>query len=214
MAKARLIVFRHGKTRYNKDGLITGQRDVPLLPEGEAEAVDAGKVMSGIRFGRAFSSPLSRAFNTAAFALGATGSNDHLRKPDGTWNIETDPDIIEQDVGDFTGLNHKTDAQIVAWERIYDVPPPNGESDKEMVARVTRFFNRKALPHLLAGEDVMVAAHSGVVRAFEIVTGVEPVPVKGIFANPAKHHIPNASPTVYEFEDGKLVRHYQMGPKP
>lgn len=209
MKKGTLVIFRHGQTDFNKNHLMTGKLDVPLTAMGEEQAREAGRLIEGMSFDHAYSSTLSRAFNTAALALGQTTSNDHLKKADGTWHIVRDADIIEVDAGDFAGRNHKTDPEIVNFKRAFDRPVPGGESQKQAVERVGRFFENEVLPKLERGENVLVVCHAGIVRAFDFVLGTEKVPADG-GGNPNKKRIPNATPTVYEYEDGKLVRFFQI----
>lgn len=209
MKKGTLVIFRHGQTDYNKNHLMTGQTDVPLTALGEEQAREAGRLIEGMRFDHAYSSTLSRAFNTAALALGETTSNPHLKKPDGAWHIVQDVDIIEAHTGDFTGRNYRTDPEITAFKRAFDKPLPNGESQKQVVERVGRFFENEVLPKLERGENVLVVCHAGIVRAFDFVLGTESIPADG-GTNPNKKRIPNATPTVYEYEDGKLTRFFQI----
>lgn len=203
MTKAKLVLLRHGQTDYNKQKLMTGRKDVPLTEDGKEQAREAGRLLQTLVFDKAYSSTLSRAFNTAALALEASGCNGHLLSC-----IEQRKEIVEVDSGDFTGRNHKTDPEIVNWLRAYDKPLPNGESDKQVVERVQEFFDKEVMPRLLKGENVFIVSHAGTFRAFEIVLGVEDVPESGIWA--AKKRVPNATPTVYEYEDGKLTHHYQL----
>jgi broad specificity phosphatase PhoE len=58
------------------------------------------------------------------------------------------------------------------------------------------------MPRLLKGENVLVVAHAGIVRAFDFVLGVSEVPSPG--QPTKKKSIPNAAPTVYEYENGVL----------
>ncbi len=209
MKKAKLVILRHGQTEYNKQHLMTGKRDVPLTAVGEDQARTAGKLLDGFVFDHVFSSNLSRAFNTAALALGQTAGNDHLKKPDGTWHIIQDEDIAELDTGVFTGRNHKKDPEIVNFQRGFYKPLPGGESQKEVVDRVDRFFQTHVLPKLAAGENVLVVCHAGIVRAFDFVLGVEDIPADGS-ASPGGRRIPNATPQVFEYENGKLSHSFQI----
>jgi len=210
--KAKLVILRHGQTEYNKNHLMTGQVDAPLTSVGEDQGREAGRQMAGIVFDKAYSSTLSRAFNTAALALGASGSNAHLKNPDGSFRVQKDIDIIEGDTGDFTGRNHKTDPVIISFGRTYDMPMPNGESDKQVVERVRKFFDREVMPRLLKGENVLVVAHAGVLRAFDIVLGLEPEPAAG--QKRQMKRIENAAPTLYEYEEGKLASFRTLGGPP
>jgi 2,3-bisphosphoglycerate-dependent phosphoglycerate mutase len=198
---AKLVIFRHGETPYNKKTLMTGQAEVPLTRRGRQQAEEAGALIATIKFDKVYSSNLSRAFNTAALALKASKTHAHLRNTDGTWQIEQRVEIAEMHTGKFTGRNHKTDPEIINWKRIYDVPlPGGGESDAQVVERVQKFFDSEIMPRLLRGENVLIVAHSGTLHAFAIVLGVEEAPASGMPMITKK--VPNATPTVYDYEDG------------
>ncbi|MBM3637522.1 MAG: 2,3-bisphosphoglycerate-dependent phosphoglycerate mutase, partial [Alphaproteobacteria bacterium] len=55
------------------------------------------------------------------------------------------------------------------WRRSYDVPPPNGESLKDTVARVLPYYCQEILPRVLRGERVIIAAHGNSLRALVMV---------------------------------------------
>jgi 2,3-bisphosphoglycerate-dependent phosphoglycerate mutase len=205
--KGKLVLFRHGETWYSRNHWMTGWRDIGLTPEGEEQARNCGRMLAGIRFDKAFSSTLSRSFNTAAYALEYSGSNEHLRKGN-SWDIEERTEIMEGSSGDFSGRD-KTEPEIANYPRGYDIPLPNGESDKQMVERVRKFYEEEILPRMERGETVMVAAHAGIVAAFEIVAGLKPEPTTDIWSK--RGNIPTATPVIYEYDDGKLANHYQMG---
>ena len=59
--------------------------------------------------------------------------------------------------------------QVHVWRRSYDVPPPNGESLKDTVARVLPYYCQEILPRVLNGERVIVAAHGNSLRALVMV---------------------------------------------
>ncbi len=203
MTTAKLVIFRHGETAYNKKSLMTGQKDVPLTRRGQAQAREAGALIGNIKFDKVYSSNLSRAFNTAALALKTSKTQVHLLNADGTWQIEKRPEIAEMHTGKFTGRNHKTDPEIIAWKRIYDVPlPGGGESDKQVVARVQKFFDEEVMPRLARGENVLIVAHSGIMHAFAIVLGIEEAPAPG--ERLITKSVPNAAPSVYTYEDGVI----------
>jgi 2,3-bisphosphoglycerate-dependent phosphoglycerate mutase len=214
MKKGTLVLFRHGQTPYNVLHYMTGLHDVELTELGEDQAREAGRRIEGFVFDKAYSSTLKRAFNTAALALETSGTNDHLKNPDGSWNIEQRAEIVEADSGDFTARNKLTDPEILGYPHKYDIALPNGESDKQMVERTKKFYEEELLPRLERGETVLVVSHSGIMIAFEIAVGIRPVPEGDIWSN--RQGVPNATPVVLEYEDGKLVSHRQIdkAPKP
>jgi hypothetical protein len=71
-SKLELWLLRHGATAWALNGRHTGRTDLPLLPEGEAEARALAPVLARQRFAAVLVSPLQRARRTAELAgLGA-----------------------------------------------------------------------------------------------------------------------------------------------
>jgi len=200
MTTAKLVLMRHGETDQNRLRLMTGQLDIPLNKIGEEQARAAGPLIKDIPFDKAYSSTLSRAFNTAALALKAAGQDIP---------IEQRKEIVEGDSGEFTGRNIDTDPEVKKFVRLYDTAPPGGESDKQLVARVQKFFDEEVLPRLKRGENVLVVSHSGTVRAFDIALGLYPAPPDGT-PWPTRRSVPNAGPSVHEYEDGVLKKSYDI----
>ena len=97
-----------------------------------------------------FASPSLRTLQTAA-ALGL--------------NPVSDPNLLEQNFGDWTGRRHDDLAREFGaayhdfWKAPAENRPPNGESFSDQVVRM-----RGALAALPPG-DIVVVAHSGTVRA-------------------------------------------------
>ena len=77
--------------------------------------------------------------------------------------------LNERDYGDLVGLNKQETAdkfgkeQVHIWRRSYDIPPPNGESLKDVVARVSPYFNENIKPLIDKGENILIAAHGNFV---------------------------------------------------
>ena len=65
----RIILMRHGYCKGLKEGVINGWRDFPLTPKGKAESVAAAenivKLLGTIRIDKAYSSYMSRTYDTA-----------------------------------------------------------------------------------------------------------------------------------------------------
>jgi 2,3-bisphosphoglycerate-dependent phosphoglycerate mutase len=208
MTTAKLVILRHGETEYNKQDLLTGKHDPQLTETGKEQAHEAGTLISPIRFDKVYSSNLSRAFNTAALALKSSKTQAHLLQQDGSWQIERRPEIAEIDSGDFSG-RHKNDPEVLRFPWCFEAPFPNGESMEQVVARVQKFFDAEIMPRLLKGENVLLVAHAGIVRAFDFVLGFHEIPAPG---QPAKKRsIPNAAPTVYEYENGVMTGFTHLG---
>jgi len=61
----QLILVRHGQTNWNKEYRVQGQADLPLNASGKAQAEAIGRALKNETVDAVYSSPLSRAFETA-----------------------------------------------------------------------------------------------------------------------------------------------------
>ncbi len=90
-AAAELWLLRHGATEWARNGRHTGRTDLPLLPDGEAEASALAPALSTLRFDAVLVSPLQRARRTAELAgLGAAA--------------QITPELAEWDYGAYEGI--------------------------------------------------------------------------------------------------------------
>ena len=162
---AKLVLVRHGQSQWNLENRFTGWVDVPLTPKGEEEAHAAGRKLKQVGFhpAIAFTSDLQRAQNTLKIILGELGQSDLPTVRDQALN--------ERHYGDLQGKNKAETAaefgeeQVHIWRRSFDVPPPKGESLKDTAARTIPYFKSRILPELLAGKNVIVAAHGNSLRS-------------------------------------------------
>ena len=156
MTSGTLILIRHGQTHDNTQNILTGRRDVDLTETGAAQAHAAGELLKNYKIDKVYSSPLKRAFNTAALALTAAGQT--------AVEIEKREEITEMDAGDFTGCAFAFNAAGLCtigetkWGCIHTEKMPGGESDEDVVSRVRDFYTREVAPRLARGETVMVVA--------------------------------------------------------
>lgn len=65
----KLYIMRHGETDWNSRALLQGNTDIPLNGNGRRLADVSGRNMTHIPFDLCFSSPLSRAYETAGLIL-------------------------------------------------------------------------------------------------------------------------------------------------
>ena len=61
-----LYLVRHGETDWNRQRRIQGLTDIPLNETGRRQARDTGMLLRRRRWDGVFSSPLSRAVETAS----------------------------------------------------------------------------------------------------------------------------------------------------
>jgi 2,3-bisphosphoglycerate-dependent phosphoglycerate mutase len=166
---AKLVLLRHGESVWNKENKFTGFTDVDLSDKGVEEAKAAGRTIAHIPFDHVFTSTLKRAYRTAELAMAEAGQNQ----------VPTTrhDDLRERDYGDLTGLNkdemrEKFGAeQVHIWRRSYDVRPPNGESLKDVVARVEPYYRAQIEPMLKQGQNILLAAHGNTLRSMLIILG-------------------------------------------
>ena len=160
---ALLVLVRHGESQWNLENRFTGWVDVPLTETGRREAQRAATLLAGLRFDRAFTSVLQRAIETLDIILRAIGQTD--------LPIERNAALNERHYGELQGLNKAETAQkfgaeqVHIWRRSYDVAPPGGESLQDTAARTLPYFEQAIVPHLRAGEHLLVAAHGNSLRS-------------------------------------------------
>lgn len=187
---SRLILLRHGQSRWNLENRFTGWTDVELTDEGRREAADAGHRMAdaGIAPQYCFTSYLKRAIHTLDIAL------DVL---DRAWvPVVKDWHLNERHYGALQGLNKAAtsqkygEEQVHLWRRSYDVAPPALTADdprfpgndpryarltsdelpftealSSTIERVRPCWEELIAPSLRLYDDVLVVAHGNSLRA-------------------------------------------------
>ncbi len=227
----KLVLIRHGESTWNLENRFTGWTDVELTPTGVAQAQRAGELLKaeGCEFDIAYTSVLKRAIWTLWHTL------DRM---DRTWvPVVNAWRLNERHYGALQGLNKADmarqygDAQVLAWRRSYDTPPPvlepgDARSErgdlryagldpaevplteclKDTVARVLPYWNETIAPQIRAGKRVLIAAHGNSIRALvKYLDGISDAEIVGL-------NIPNGIPLVYELDDTlKPIRSYYLG---
>jgi 2,3-bisphosphoglycerate-dependent phosphoglycerate mutase len=227
----KIVLLRHGESRWNKENRFTGWKDVDLTPQGVEEARAAGRLLKaeGYDFDFTFTSVLKRAIRTLNFAL---EEMDRLWLP-----VEKDWRLNERHYGALQGLNKAETAakfgeeQVLVWRRSYDIPPPplepgderdasrdpryaklkpeqipRSECLKDTVERVVPYWQSRIAPRVAAGERVLVAAHGNSLRA--LIKYFDGMSDEAI----VKENVPTGIPLVFEFDDSlKAKRRYYLG---
>jgi broad specificity phosphatase PhoE len=91
-----IYLARHGQTDWNKQEIFRGRKDIPLNERGRQEAEALSKHLEPVKFSACFSSPLSRAFDTAEI----------VARPHGL-SVEVDEGMIDINYGDWEGVGHE-----------------------------------------------------------------------------------------------------------
>ena len=189
-----LYVLRHGVTQWNKLKKVQGAMDIPLAPEGIELAEKTGEALKDVNFDICFTSPLTRAKQTARCVLG-----------DRDIPVIEDKRIQEIDFGVLEGTQFK-DAQgkIVSREMEIFFEDPlkferseNGEDISDILKRTRDFWQEKISDPELADKTVLVSSHGCAVRAL----------LQNIYQD-YKHFWhgcvpPNCSINLVEVKDGK-----------
>ena len=71
--KKSFYFVRHGETDWNRDRLLMGSQDIPLNNKGRAQAEHAAYILDSLELGKAFSSNLKRASQTAKIIANIAG---------------------------------------------------------------------------------------------------------------------------------------------
>jgi len=159
-----IYYVRHGLTDWNVQQRLQGRHDVPLNPEGRAQAVTCGEILRDllIRDGRRVdgldyvSSPLVRARTTMELMRTTLGLD-----PAG---YRVDERLAEIAFGEWEGLSYADvmarDPDIVARRESdkWGFRPPGGESYAQVTVRIRAW-------HETVVNDTVVAAHGGTARA-------------------------------------------------
>ncbi|HOF07665.1 MAG TPA: 2,3-diphosphoglycerate-dependent phosphoglycerate mutase [Bacteroidales bacterium] len=223
-----LVLVRHGESVYNRANIFTGWTDVPLTPEGEQEAIEAGKILKekGFDFDLTYTSVLQRAIKTLWLIL---EQMDRMWLPEiKTWRLN------EKHYGKLQGLNKSEMAaqygeeQVLLWRRAYDVRPPLlsedeiadmrkesryadvdniqymlGESLKDTVERVIPLWENQIKYDLLENKRVLISAHGNSLRG--VVKYLDQMSEDEIL----HFNIPTGIPLVYQLDDNlKPINRY------
>lgn len=180
---SKIFIFRHGQTEDNKNHTFSGWRDTDLTPAGVEEAKEIGEKLKNEPVTKAYQSDQIRSKHTLDFVL-----NDYHQEIE----IITDPRIKERNYGDLTGLNKndieaKEPENYKLWHRSYDIPPPNGESIKDVEARVIPFLD-ELKKSLKPNDIVFISSSANAIR-----------PMRKFFEG-----LSNEEMVSYEYTPGKI----------
>lgn len=156
---ARIILARHGETEWNKLMRVQGGKsDIPLNAYGRSQAGKARDFLQKETFNAVYSSPLSRALETARIITEGR-----------ELEITTLPELVEIDAGEYEGiltseLGRRFSQIISEPDENAELPAtPGGESISMVQER-----GWKAMEDIFAkhnGETVLVVTHYFVILA-------------------------------------------------
>ena len=229
----KLVLLRHGESKWNLENKFTGWTDVGLTENGVKEAERSGLLLQKekIKIKTVYVSYLTRAIETSKLCLKQLKSEK--------FEVYYDWRLNERHYGNLQGLNKSETAkkyghnQVLLWRRSYDIPPPplsekdkrhpkydalyknvkktllpNTESLKNTLERVKPLWSKQILPKLKIGENVLIVAHGNSLRA--IVKMIKDLSNEELL----KLNIPTGAPYIFQFDDKfKLISDVYLGNK-
>lgn len=154
---ATLLLIRHGETAANVSGIWQGATDSPLNERGrmQAQAIAEKLAADATEVAAIYSSPLSRAFDTAQIIAGRLGMA----------TVERNPSLAEFNLGEWEGLSYEVlRHEKRLWARMAADPtfsPPGGESAIQFAVRLVTAFKTTAAQH--SGQTVILVSHGGAI---------------------------------------------------
>lgn len=154
-----LILFRHGQTEWNRDGIFQGRLDSPLTAMGRQQAAGLTGLIApllGNENWAAYTSPSGRSKTTAELALGSL-------------NIKAAPDerLMEVHVGEWEGLTPYEVAQIAPEASddpfVRNYQALDGESFAQMRDRVQSFLGELTGPSIISTHGITSRVLRGLV---------------------------------------------------
>jgi len=147
-----IYLVRHGQTAWNKEEIFRGRTDVPLDETGLKQAELAGQYFKGMEIHAIYSSPLSRAWQTA-------------QKIAQIQNLKVDPleGILDMSFGDWEGHAHqeirKMDNETYRqWvESPHLVKLPGGESLDDVRGRAMAALEKVLRKH--SEKTIVLVSH-------------------------------------------------------
>lgn len=154
-----LAVVRHGETIRNIVELVQGDTESMLSEKGKEQAREVKKKLDSQTFDIVFSSPLSRAYQTAEIIT------------EEKFPIIIDERLNERDYGDFEGHTREEFDYIDYWNFDFNLKENHGESVQHLCMRIDDFL--KEIKEKYRDKRVLVVTHSGVARAiYYVIHGI------------------------------------------
>jgi len=158
--------MRHGLTELNKLGVVNGQIDEPLAPEGIQQAHDS-IILIPTSVTHIYTSSLQRARHTGEIL------NSKLNHP-----ISSHDEIGEINMGSLAGKSWEqmeSGSQLKKKHRSaqFDYRIYGGESSEEVIQRVVAFLTEINQKH--SSGEALIVTHGGIIRILHSLHNGEPI---------------------------------------
>lgn len=214
-----LVIVRHGESQWNRENRFTGWTDIDLTANGIQQARNAGRALAdaGFRFDLAYTSLLKRTIRSQWLMLEEMDAmytpiishwrlnERHYGTLTGQNRAETIAEFGEEQVWSWRRgfdsrppLMDKSDPRSPCHEPRYDsldrASLPLGESLKDTVERVRRFWDESIAPALREDKNIIISSHGNSQRA--LVKLLEDMPDEEV----SRFDVPNSVPLIYTLD--------------
>ncbi len=174
-----IYLVRHGETDWNKVKRLQGVTDILLNAFGIELAEKTAEGLKEIPFDRIYTSPLTRARQTAEILRGD-------RKID----IIPTQGLLEISFGDYEGLTYlpeQYNIPVPDFCRFFDDPehydtPPHGESLRSVRERTSSFVRSVMDDPANEGKNILMTSHGCAIRG--IISGLFDLPLAEYWSGP------------------------------
>ena len=149
--KTRIMYFVHGTTYDNASKKCSGWKQVELNELGREQAINLGNLNKDLKVDIIFTSDLVRSIDSANLAFP-------------NYKKIVDERLRECNYGDYDGESK----ELVVYENYINTPFPNGESLKDVEARIKSFI--EDIKKEYAGKSIAIVAHRAPQLALEVLT--------------------------------------------
>lgn len=226
----KVVLMRHGESKWNQLNQFTGWKDIKLSKKGKEEAKNAAEILkkNHFDFDIAYTSVLKRAIHTLWILLDRL---DHSWIPVyKSWRLN------ERHYGALEGLNKATTVkkygkkQVLLWRRSFSISPPSlnilenydlkhdrkykalqeidlpkSESLEMTFNRVIPFWKNTIVPQIKKNKNIIIVAHGNSLRALiKHLNKINDIEIANL-------NISTGSPIVYEFSNEmKPLRYFYL----
>jgi broad specificity phosphatase PhoE len=148
----RVLLLRHAETDWNRERRFQGRRDVPLSAAGREQAESAARLLAATPLAAVWSSPLSRARETATLIAAPHGLA-----------VQVEEAFTEMDFGEWVGLTRDEVATrfpdaLSAWAETPQAARwPGAETLDQVRARALAGLERLRAAH--QGQTICLVSH-------------------------------------------------------
>jgi len=184
---SRLLLVRHGQSKWNLANKFTGWIDVSISEKGIKQCLYLAEKLKRLKIDYTFCSELSRAKETMSVILSKqkhSGVYIHEEKPNYNWQdiikypskipniaIYTTENLNERSYGELQGMDKNEarkkygEEQVFNWRRGFHERPPKGESLQDVYNRTVPYLKKRIIPLLKQNKNIIISAHGNSLRS-------------------------------------------------